>query len=75
MLYLAYIFSQLTAGRTVEGWTSLMVVLLFLGASQLVTLGIIGEYVARIYDQTRGRPRYIVKPKETVRASERNSGM
>jgi dolichol-phosphate mannosyltransferase len=61
LLYLIYIFRQLLAGQTVEGWTSLMVVLLFLGASQLVTLGIIGEYVGRIYDQTRGRPRYIVK--------------
>jgi glycosyltransferase involved in cell wall biosynthesis len=62
LLYLLYIFRELFAGRIVEGWTSLMVVLLFLGASQLVTLGIIGEYIGRIYDQTRGRPRYIVKP-------------
>ena len=61
LLYLAYIFRELIEGHTVEGWTSPMVVLLFLGASQLVTLGIIGEYVGRIYDQTRGRPRYIVK--------------
>jgi len=62
LLYLLYIFKELLAGHTIEGWTSLMVVLLFLGASQLVTLGIIGEYVGRIYDQTRGRPRYVVKP-------------
>jgi hypothetical protein len=62
VVYLAYIFSELLSGRTVEGWTSLMVVLLFLGAAQLVTLGIIGEYIGRIYDQTRGRPRYVVKP-------------
>jgi glycosyltransferase involved in cell wall biosynthesis len=63
LLYLAYIFRELLAGHTIEGWTSLMVVLLFLGASQLVTLGIIGEYVGRIYDQTRGRPRYVVRPR------------
>lgn len=62
LLYLLYIIRELLAGRTVEGWTSLMVVLLFLGASQLVTLGIVGEYVGRIYDQTRGRPRFILKP-------------
>jgi dolichol-phosphate mannosyltransferase len=61
LLYLLYILRELLAGHTVEGWTSLMVVLLFLGASQLVTLGIVGEYVGRIYDQTRGRPRYIIK--------------
>jgi dolichol-phosphate mannosyltransferase len=62
LIYLIYIFRELLSGHTVEGWTSLMVVLLFLGASQLVTLGIIGEYIGRIYDQTRGRPRYVVKP-------------
>jgi dolichol-phosphate mannosyltransferase len=61
LLYLAYIFVELMAGHIIEGWTSLMVVLLFLGASQLVTLGIIGEYVGRIYDQTRGRPRYVIR--------------
>jgi dolichol-phosphate mannosyltransferase len=65
VLYLAYIFSELLARRTVEGWTSLMVVLLFLGAAQLVTLGIIGEYIGRIYDQTRGRPRYVVRPHDS----------
>lgn len=65
LIYLIYILAQLVTGHTVEGWTSLMVVLLFLGAAQLVTLGIIGEYIGRIYDQTRGRPRYIVKRDET----------
>ena len=71
IIYLIYIFNQLLAGRTVEGWTSLMVVLLFLGASQLVTLGIIGEYIGRIYDQTRGRPRYVVKPRDSEDTSAR----
>ena len=36
-----------------------MLVVLFLGATQLMTLGIFGEYIGRIYDQTRGRPRYL----------------
>lgn len=45
LIYLIYILAQLVTGHTVEGWTSLMVVLLFLGAAQLVTLGIIGEYI------------------------------
>jgi dolichol-phosphate mannosyltransferase len=70
IVYLVYIFNELLAGRTVEGWTSLMVVLLFLGASQLVTLGIIGEYIGRIYDQTRGRPRYIVRRQDAGSMSE-----
>jgi glycosyltransferase involved in cell wall biosynthesis len=72
VIYLIYIFSELLAGHTVEGWTSLMVVLLFLGASQLVTLGIIGEYVGRIYDQTRGRPRYVVRPRNGEDVSRSN---
>jgi glycosyltransferase involved in cell wall biosynthesis len=70
LVYLTYIFNELLAGRTVEGWTSLMVVLLFLGASQLVTMGIIGEYIGRIYDQTRGRPRYVIRRQDTGRTSE-----
>ncbi len=61
LLYLVFILYRLIAGRTVEGWTSIMVVLLFFGSAQLVTVGILGEYIGRIYDQTRGRPRYLVK--------------
>ena len=60
LIYLGYVLVAFARGRAVEGWTSLMVVLLFLGAVQLMTLGILGEYVGRIYDQTRGRPRYLV---------------
>ena len=72
LIYLIYILRELLSGHTVEGWTSLMVVLLFLGASQLVTLGIIGEYIGRIYDQTRGRPRYIVKSRSGENLTHRN---
>lgn len=44
----------------VLGWTSLMVTVLWLGALQLLVMGIIGEYVARIVEQTRGRPLYVI---------------
>jgi hypothetical protein len=43
------------------GWTSTIVVILFLGGAQLVSLGILGEYVARIFDEVKGRPLYVVK--------------
>jgi dolichol-phosphate mannosyltransferase len=51
---------------TVPGWTSLMVAVLFMGGVQLITLGIMGSYLARNYDQTRPRPLYILRVKEGV---------
>lgn len=46
--------------RTIQGWTSLMIVVLFLGGTQLLALGIIGEYLGRTYDETRRRPLYFI---------------
>ena len=51
---------SLLVGSTVPGWTSLMCAICFIGGLQLFALGLIGEYVARIYMETKGRPRYIV---------------
>lgn len=48
----------------VPGWTSIMVALLFLGSVQLLTMGIMGSYIARIYDEARSRPLYVLKGKE-----------
>jgi len=48
----------------VQGWASLMVSILFIGGVQLVTLGILGSYLARNYDESRNRPLYIVRKKE-----------
>ncbi len=47
-------------GRTVPGWASLTVALLFLGAIQLLCLGLLGEYVGRLYAETQRRPLYFV---------------
>ncbi len=48
-------------GYTVSGWTSTMIVVLFLGAIQLLCLSLIGEYIAKIYTEVRNRPRYIIE--------------
>jgi glycosyltransferase involved in cell wall biosynthesis len=60
VLYAAFAVAALLAGKTVQGWTSVIVMVTFLGAVQLVSLGIIGEYLARVYDQSRGIPRYVI---------------
>ncbi|MCX4764555.1 glycosyltransferase family 2 protein [Streptomyces sp. NBC_01275] len=46
---------------TVSGWTMLMVVVLFLGGVQMLSVGVIGTYVGRIYSETQGRPLYLVR--------------
>ena len=60
VLYAMFAIVALIAGKTVPGWTSVIVMVTFLGAVQLVSIGIVGEYLARIYDQSRGVPRFVV---------------
>ncbi len=48
------------SGRTVTGWPSILVAVLFLGAVQLLCLGLLGEYVARIYTAVQARPAYFI---------------
>ena len=60
VLYVAFALVALAEGKTVQGWTSVIVMVTFLGAVQLVSIGIVGEYLARVYDQSRGIPRYVI---------------
>ena len=61
-LYAAVIAVRAIAlGSPVQGWSSLMCVLLIVSGVQLVILGILGEYLWRTFDEARGRPRYIVE--------------
>ena len=49
------------AGQFVPGITTLLLVLLLLGGIQLITVGLIGEYLGRVYDEVKGRPLYLVR--------------
>ncbi|MGH8070501.1 MAG: glycosyltransferase family 2 protein [Candidatus Entotheonellia bacterium] len=55
------IYARMFTDRVVEGWTSVIVAVLFLGGINLITLGIQGTYLARIYNEVKGRPRYFIR--------------
>jgi len=54
------VISSLVLNRTPPGWASLAVILLFFGGIQLLVLGIIGEYLGRVFEEVKGRPVFIV---------------
>ena len=58
VLYIAYAW---LAGYSIQGWTSLMLVVVILGAIQMFVLALMGEYIGRLYNEAKGRPLYIVQ--------------
>ncbi len=62
LAYGAYLVGRtIVHGIDVPGYASLMVMILFLGGLQLLSLGIIGEYLGRVYDEVKARPLYVVR--------------
>lgn len=61
LLYGIVVLSNAFRGLPVEGWASLMIVLLFIGGFQMIMMGMLGEYIWRTYDETRGRLRYVIE--------------
>lgn len=58
VLLLKFVFHH-----TIQGWTSLMLTILFIGGVQLFVVGVLGEYIGRIYEEVKKRPLYIVQSK------------
>lgn len=60
LVMMGYTLVQAFAGHVVAGWSSLMISIWFVGGLVMVSLGVVGEYVGRIYLESKGRPRYII---------------
>jgi polyisoprenyl-phosphate glycosyltransferase len=56
-----WVFGTWVAGQTVQGWTSVMLLFLLIASFQTFAIAVIGEYVGKIYFETKARPRYIVE--------------
>lgn len=76
LLYaLMLVIRTLIFGVDVPGYASLMVAILFLGGIQLITLGVLGEYLGRVYEEVKGRPLYFVREEygfDTQHSTENN---
>ena len=58
IIYIAYAWAS---GRSIQGWTSLMLIVVILGAIQMFVLALMGEYIGRLYNESKRRPLYIVQ--------------
>lgn len=60
LIYSTYIFYQYYNGTIIKGWPSTLITILFLGGAQMLSIGIIGEYIAKIYEESKNRPIYFI---------------
>ena len=61
VLIIVYIAYAWLSGRSIQGWTSLMLIVVVLGAVQMFVLALMGEYIGRLYNEAKSRPLYIVQ--------------
>jgi glycosyltransferase involved in cell wall biosynthesis len=69
-LALLFVYFKLFTDKAIPGFTALFTALLFLGGVQLITLGVIGEYLGRVYNEVKRRPRYVVEERVNLEAPE-----
>jgi len=65
------VLTRLAGIYSPRGWASTLAIVLFLGGIQLLMLGIIGEYLSRVYDEVRARPLYIVRARVGIEELKR----
>ena len=75
VLIILYILAAWAGGKTIQGWTSLMLVVVSLGAVQMFVLALMGEYIGRLYSQSKHRPLYIVQDVIGGPAARSGSGL
>lgn len=63
-------FAKYLSGTAVEGFTTVILLILVIGGFLMLSLGIIGHYIARIYEEVKGRPKYIIRRTTDVREGE-----
>jgi dolichol-phosphate mannosyltransferase len=68
LLLIGYVTAGILMDRAVAGWASVMAAIVLLGSSQLFMLGIMGEYLGRLYLEAKGRPLFVVS--EILTATE-----
>ncbi len=57
---MVYSLVQKIGGNTVDGWTFITISIWFIGGLQMLSIGIVGEYIGKMYNETKARPRYII---------------
>lgn len=67
-LYAGLVIANALGGQPVEGWSSLMVVVLIVGGVQMLMMGVLGEYLWRALDESRRRPRYLIESATDVQS-------
>ena len=65
LLYLLWVLISMifSLGHTVTGWTSTIMLIVFFGGVQLLTIGVLGKYIGNLFDEVKGRPEYIINEK------------